>query len=147
MDNKTTNNPENELPDALIRFRASLFFAAFLIALSTLILFLLLKNISCFVLLLGSLYFIIRGRNLSNAYYTGAIIEQVAICESVRMSPIHSDKISVTFSFFINDEKDPKYRSFILYGRNKVEDFAVNGTYIIYYYKDNPKQIITYQVT
>lgn len=141
----TDNDSDVIIPAALEKYRSTLNIVAVLVAIFSVILFLILKKISCFVLLFCSVYFICKGVIVFHDYKTGRVIERVGICESVRISPFNKDKISITFSFPDAEEENTEYKTFVLFGKNHLDDFAIHGTYLIYYDVTADAQIIAYQ--
>ena len=127
-------------PDPLARLRARQFFYAAVFLLASACGAVSMKDP---YILLGSLvaaWFAWYAGTLESKYINGKIIEQTLICTSCRRAALH-DAAEIGFS---SCDEVPVYYRFQIAGKNKLRDFVPGNTYVVYYDKSNPSQLLAY---
>ena len=134
------------LPEALMRYMVKLYLVAAATCIVTITLLLYTKRAECLFFLSAAAFILFKAFSVRSSYLKGEIAEIVANCESIRLSAV-KDRFSVTFSYLADTDEQVRYQTFVIYGKGKADDFAVNGTYLLYYSKSSPSELIAYICT
>lgn len=134
----------NFVPQPIIEYRNKKFLAAGLLLFLATLMAVVLRNMSPFILVVGSLYYMWDGITAARRYHMGKIYEVAVICSGVKASE-RKNRVLVTF----REEKDDGtfyYHKFYVQGAKNEDAFIVNAPYVIYWEDSNPNYLIAYIV-
>lgn len=142
VDEDTAEQDPSFLPGPLVEYRFKKLLLVGGIALGSVFLAILAKNVSFLVLMVGSVYYGYEAFMVAKKYHKGEILEVPVVCTAVKAAQFRN-QVSVTF-VEEDEEENMHYYKFSVPDKRAEENFVVNAPYVIYFDISNPSFLMAY---